>query len=135
MDLDGRVLLFRGRSLVQHDQYWFTPGGGMEPGESLLDAARRELMEETGLTEFVLGGQVWYRDLVFELDGELVRIEEWAHLVRVPAFEPDTSGFTDLERDTISEFKWWTLSDLKASTDRLSPPDLVLHVDSVLQQQ
>lgn len=42
----GRVLLARHR----HDGQWGTPGGGMEPGESPEEAARRECLEETGLT-------------------------------------------------------------------------------------
>ncbi|MBB5233722.1 NUDIX domain-containing protein [Deinococcus budaensis] len=44
-DESGRVLLQqRGDSGL-----WGTPGGGLEPGEDFLTAARRELLEETGL--------------------------------------------------------------------------------------
>jgi 8-oxo-dGTP pyrophosphatase MutT (NUDIX family) len=32
------------------DGYWHTVAGGVEPGETAEDAARRELHEETGLT-------------------------------------------------------------------------------------
>ncbi|WP_405060414.1 NUDIX hydrolase [Kribbella sp. NBC_01505] len=44
-DDQGRVLLQQ-RS---DDHTWCIPGGGVEPGEHLEDAARRELQEETGL--------------------------------------------------------------------------------------
>lgn len=51
----GRVLL-----LQKPGGYWETPGGHLEPGESPLQAALRELYEETGL-----GGSIeieGYRD-------------------------------------------------------------------------
>jgi 8-oxo-dGTP diphosphatase len=41
------------RILLQHRadfKFWGLPGGVLEPGESLLDCARRELLEETGLS-------------------------------------------------------------------------------------
>ncbi|WP_326522580.1 NUDIX domain-containing protein [Deinococcus rhizophilus] len=41
-----------GRVLLQHrgdDGLWGTPGGGLDPGEGFLEAAHRELREETGL--------------------------------------------------------------------------------------
>ncbi|MBC7679310.1 MAG: NUDIX domain-containing protein, partial [Pseudorhodobacter sp.] len=51
--LDGRdrVLLFRGGDphLPERGTWWFTPGGGLDPGEQTVDGAVRELFEETGL--------------------------------------------------------------------------------------
>lgn len=43
---NGALLL-----LPPHDEplVWRPPGGGLEPGESLADCVRRELLEETGL--------------------------------------------------------------------------------------
>jgi len=47
----GRVLLHRHRKLDR----WLPPGGHIEPNEIPDDAARREVMEETGVTATLLG--------------------------------------------------------------------------------
>lgn len=46
---NGRLLLIRHLSQATGREFWALPGGLVEKGESLVDAARRELAEETGL--------------------------------------------------------------------------------------
>jgi ADP-ribose pyrophosphatase len=46
---DGRVLLVRQYRYVQEAVTWEMPTGGVKSGESLEDAARRELLEEGGI--------------------------------------------------------------------------------------
>ncbi|MDQ3778786.1 MAG: NUDIX domain-containing protein [Actinomycetota bacterium] len=47
----GRVLLCRHEK--QGKEYWLLPGGGVNSGESLVDALHRELEEELGISEDV----------------------------------------------------------------------------------
>jgi ADP-ribose pyrophosphatase YjhB (NUDIX family) len=48
----GKLLLAR---RANPPQLWTLPGGRVEPGEAAVDAARRELMEETGVDAEILG--------------------------------------------------------------------------------
>jgi 8-oxo-dGTP pyrophosphatase MutT (NUDIX family) len=45
--LGPRFLLVHER---KHGQLWYLPGGRAEPGETLVDAARREALEEAGIS-------------------------------------------------------------------------------------
>ena len=40
---------------------WEVPGGHTEPSETAIEAAARELQEETGATDFTIAPVCWYR--------------------------------------------------------------------------
>ena len=50
-----RLLLCRRPSHKRHGGLWEFPGGKLEPGESLLEAARREVLEELGAPAVFVG--------------------------------------------------------------------------------
>ena len=47
----GRILLIRHEKPGK--EYWLLPGGGVNSGESLVDALRRELREELGIEDLL----------------------------------------------------------------------------------
>jgi 8-oxo-dGTP diphosphatase len=56
-DSRGRMLICQRPANKRHGLLWEFPGGKIEPGESNLEAARRELLEELGVE--VLGIGSW----------------------------------------------------------------------------
>ena len=127
LDAAGRVLLLRGfdPAMPEH-RYWFTVGGGLDDGESMLDAAARELFEETGLrvTPDRLEGPVWHERTRFPFDGQWYVQEQDFFVVRVPSWEVDRSGLNDVERASVDGSDWWTAEQLEETGERFYPSDL-----------
>ncbi len=135
LDAHDRVLLLHGCDADQRERtWWFTVGGGLDAGETALDAAVRELREETGLSVAAadLVGPVFSRRAEFDFFRETSRQDELFFLARWPADAPvpvfSREGWTDIELDTIDELRWWDLDELAALDEEVFPhglPDLV----------
>jgi 8-oxo-dGTP pyrophosphatase MutT (NUDIX family) len=133
VDTAGRVLLFRGvdPGRPRAGSWWFPAGGGLEPGESHEDAARRELFEETGLEVHRLGVVVLERSVRLEFDGIDYQGEEQYFLVRTSPFEIATDRWTEVERRVGLEHRWWTRVELRTTTDTVYPEGLAGLLDEL----
>jgi 8-oxo-dGTP pyrophosphatase MutT (NUDIX family) len=123
-DAAGRVLLMKGRLPGDPDgpASWFTVGGGAEPGESVLEAALREVAEETGLPGVELGPVVWLREAVLALEsGEVVLFKESYIVARCPGGEPSRAGWQDLEHRLVDDIRWWTPQEVAATDETIYP--------------
>jgi 8-oxo-dGTP pyrophosphatase MutT (NUDIX family) len=126
---EARVLLFRA-----WDGYWFPPGGGLEGDETYVQAAHRELAEETGMTGIALGPHIWNRRDTFEWRGRLLELRERWFLAWLP--EPvdiDITGWTPEEREDITEHRWWSVDELLTATEPLVPRALAELVGGLLR--
>ncbi|MCF3103184.1 NUDIX domain-containing protein [Streptomyces roseoverticillatus] len=59
---DGKVLLLHRPAADYLGGLWELPSGGVEPGETLVEALRREVAEETGLTVAAVGDYLGHFD-------------------------------------------------------------------------
>jgi 8-oxo-dGTP pyrophosphatase MutT (NUDIX family) len=132
IDADGSVLLFRGGDPARPEAgtWWFPPGGGVEPDETIEAAARREVLEETGLVLDELGPAVGHRRVEFPFDGRIIVSDEVYFVVRVPGGAISTDGWTELERAVVEEHRWWTLDELRATSETVYPEDLLALIEA-----
>ena len=125
---DGSALLFFERANERTDRppRWCTPGGGVEPGESVSEAAIRELREEAGLVIDAVGAPV--TQVAIEIDDPTADHEVangTYFVVRVAEpFDPTSAEWTAEEHITILRWQWWQAESLEASAEPCSPPQI-----------
>lgn len=127
-DPAGRILLMRGgvRFSARPRATWFPIGGGIEPGESLVAAAQREIAEETGLSQFELGPIVWFGEGVFQMGGRNVLFHETFMLARTRETDLSSDGWDESERQSVAEMRWWTGEEVRNASVDFYPGQLPL---------
>ncbi len=128
LDRDGRVLLIQGGdpSAPEVGLWWFTPGGGLDEGESHREAAVRELWEETGFeVTGELGPVVHERTAEFTFQGRPYKQHEVFYRAvlgeAVQGTDIDRSGWTQLERDSLTDTRWWSAEELRTTSETVYP--------------
>lgn len=126
-DASGDVLLLRAQDRTEPElgMWWELPGGGLDPGETYVETAIRELDEETGiqLVAAQVGPATWRRDASFRYRGRRHLQHEVVALVRIDAVAPqlDVSGRLDYEAEDYPDFRWWPVAELTSSGERFYP--------------
>lgn len=138
IDPEDRILLFKAGDFPLDPEsrvatYWYVPGGAVEPGESFEEAARRELWEETSITDVEIGPCVWMREQVLDFPGTgRALAQEHFFPVRVENNALSFENMIDIEATVMTAHRWWPLDELRATTDVVFPEDLANHLHPIL---
>ncbi|TXS37854.1 NUDIX hydrolase [Streptomyces sp. OR43] len=127
LDAADRVLLLRWRDPYDGSWLWEPPGGGIEPGETPLAAARRELVEETGLDPAAVLDRWVPVDRDVWWNGKRHIGTEHFFVARFPGERPALvrTGLLPDEQVSLDTHAWVARPDLAGLPDRVEPPRLV----------
>ena len=101
--------------------FWVTIGGGVEPGEDVLVAARREIEEETGLRDLTIGPVVWSGQQILLWKGQPTRLTETFVVARTRDARITDASWSDDERRAIVEMRWWPIDEIESTTETILP--------------
>src|SRR5688572_366245 len=134
LDAHDRVLLIH--ACDPHDRghdWWELPGGGLDEGEEPVDAARREVAEETGIVLPTLGRKLWIRESRFHYKGRDHHRIDHAFLACITDAAPKVAlKPTENEKAGLIERRWWSVAELRQTTAKLLPARLPGLVEDLL---
>lgn len=108
---DGKILLARS---PKWSNKWVLPGGHIEPGETILEAAKREAEEETGLK---------VKSVLILRSGELINPPEFyrpIHLIYFHCLSEVIGGKINLQKDELNEYLWIEPQEALVKKDLIS---------------
>ena len=125
VDDQGRVLLLHLRDPFDGSTKWEPPGGGIEAGETPQQAARRELIEETGLPGDLIEPAPVEIARAVRWNGREHEHTEWFYLARITKTDVRPAGLVADESDNFLGCRWFSPEEIKSSPERIEPFQLL----------
>lgn len=127
------------RSIRGHksSSFWLTVGGKVEDGETVEQAALREIYEEAGIAQenVELGPIVWFHEHNLILKEQATHFRESYIVAQTIQQDVSLLNPTEDERNTVKEFRWFSLQELHENKERVLPLFLKGYLPAIIDRK
>ena len=118
-------------------KFWFLVGGEIEPGESLQEAALREIFEETGILKekIELGPIVWFGEFDLILNDILTHLKQTFIVAKTNQKKASLTNLTPWEAFVVKKIKWFSLKEIKNSKETIYPILLPKYLPVIISEK
>lgn len=119
----GRIVLIRAIDPADADKapWWELPGGGLEGDETHAATCARELREEVGIVDAVVGPCVWTQHARFRFAGWDFDQHERIHIATCGGVMSHETQLEAFEAMAFQGARWWGIDELLAGDEPTVP--------------
>lgn len=117
-----------------YGKFWFPIGGEIEDGETVEQAAIREIYEETGIEkkDIELKSIVWFGEFDLILSGVKTRIKEKFIVAKTKNNNVFLNHLDEWEKKVVKEIRWFSIDKIKNSKEVIFPVLLYKYLPDII---